>query len=198
MTVTDINSSRLVASCQALTGSLTPCHDITVRSTWAGSSSSSCTLIKDPAAQQQQQQPLPPHKSRTVTANDAPNSSESQLRPDHLHEGTALLGVAAAAWLDRLVVFVTPWPSQPAVVLSEYRCPDVSPPVAWTALAGAGHSRDTYRLLSTQQCSACGASYMTCTSCDGQMSSRSAALVAALSGSFRVLYVLVSPSRQSV
>lgn len=86
VSVTNLESSRLVACCQDLTGTITPLHMLAVNTSAA------------PAA--------------------AAHGNSSA--------GAAASNMAAAAWLDRVLVFSAPWQASSAAVLSSYQCPEVS------------------------------------------------------------------------
>jgi hypothetical protein len=86
ISVTNTKSSRLVACCQDLTGTITPLHMLAVNTSAA------------PAA-------------------SAHSDSGAGAAANHM---------AAAAWLDRVLVFSAPWQASSAAVLSTYQCPEVS------------------------------------------------------------------------
>ncbi|WIA16802.1 hypothetical protein OEZ85_013742 [Tetradesmus obliquus] len=85
ISVTNLESSRLVACCQDLTGTITPLHMLAVNTSAA------------PAA--------------------AAHGNSSA--------GAAASNMAAAAWLDRVLVFSAPWQASSAAVQSSYQCPEV-------------------------------------------------------------------------
>ncbi|WIA37015.1 hypothetical protein OEZ86_013999 [Tetradesmus obliquus] len=97
VSVTNLESSRLVACCQDLTGTITPLHMLAVNTSAA------------PAA--------------------AAHGNSSA--------GAAASNMAAAAWLDRVLVFSAPWQASSAAVLSSYQCPEVpaSLPTSRTSVA---------------------------------------------------------------
>ncbi|KAF6264700.1 hypothetical protein COO60DRAFT_1654818 [Scenedesmus sp. NREL 46B-D3] len=84
ISVTNTESSRLVACCHDLTGSATPLHMLAVNGSAA---------------------PTPA----------APRDSDA---------GASAYSVAAAAWLDRVLVFSAPWQASSAQVMCSYECPE--------------------------------------------------------------------------
>jgi hypothetical protein len=94
ISVTNTESSRLVACCQDLTGGITPLHMMAVN---------------------------------TSTASPADGGSSA---------GAAASNIAAAAWLDRVLVFSAPWQASSAQVLCSYQCPEVSTSTASLLLLG--------------------------------------------------------------
>eukprot|EP00775_Hariotina_reticulata_P002579 gene2579-2881_t len=87
------------------TGSLTPLHALNI--------SGGCgtgALLDDAAAQGLRGSAAQGHRLRHTAHVISPDMGS---------------GVGAAAWLDRLVVFIPPWQSQKAAVLCEYHCPEV-------------------------------------------------------------------------
>jgi hypothetical protein len=49
----------------------------------------------------------------------------------------AASNIAAAAWLDRVLVFSAPWQASSAQVLCCYQCPEVSTHTAWLRSVGS-------------------------------------------------------------
>jgi hypothetical protein len=84
ISVTSTESSRLVACCQDLTGTITPLHMLAVNTSTAA-----------------------------AAAHDGSSAD------------AAVSSVAAAAWLDRVLVFAAPWQASSAAVLCSYQCPEV-------------------------------------------------------------------------
>eukprot|EP00879_Flechtneria_rotunda_P018462 GHRR01019366.1.p1 GENE.GHRR01019366.1~~GHRR01019366.1.p1 ORF type:complete len:516 (+),score=222.16 GHRR01019366.1:1143-2690(+) len=132
LTITDVASGQLVTCCQGLTDNLTPLHALEV---------------------QQVQLPQPATGADNISCGGWRVRGSSN-GPSGAAGSTSSM-VAAAAWLDCLMVVALPWKAQgPAHLLASYKCPEVPDevPAVRSAVGFLPHAAPAQLLLFTSPC----------------------------------------------